>query len=269
MTKKPILRVLSLGAGVQSSTLALMAARGEIQAPDCAIFADTGWEPSHVYDWLDWLEGELPFPLYRVSVGNIRNDIVAKNTTETGRFASVPWFLLMPNGTKSIGRRQCTSEYKILPIKRKVVELMNGKRPKGGCQMLIGISTDEASRMKPSRVQYIENFWPLIEIGMSRQGCLKWMEERKYPKPPKSACIGCPFHSDSMWRDIKDNDPVAWADAVEIDKLIREGAAARGIRGQQFIHRSCKPLDQVDLSTWAEKGQPDLFNMECEGMCGV
>ena len=40
------LRVLSLGAGVQSTTLALMAAHGEIgPMPDCAIFADTGWEP--------------------------------------------------------------------------------------------------------------------------------------------------------------------------------------------------------------------------------
>ena len=40
-----MLRILSLGAGVQSTTLALMAAHGEVEAPDCAIFADTGWEP--------------------------------------------------------------------------------------------------------------------------------------------------------------------------------------------------------------------------------
>lgn len=40
------LRALSLGAGVQSTTMALMAAHGEIgPMPDCAIFADTGWEP--------------------------------------------------------------------------------------------------------------------------------------------------------------------------------------------------------------------------------
>jgi 3'-phosphoadenosine 5'-phosphosulfate sulfotransferase (PAPS reductase)/FAD synthetase len=48
------LRVLSLGAGVQSTTLALMAAHGEIEPPHCAIFADTGWEPRAVYDHLDW-----------------------------------------------------------------------------------------------------------------------------------------------------------------------------------------------------------------------
>lgn len=35
------LRVLSLGAGVQSTTLALMMAHGEVEVPDAAIFADT------------------------------------------------------------------------------------------------------------------------------------------------------------------------------------------------------------------------------------
>ena len=49
------LRCLSLGAGVQSTTMALMAAHGALTPmPDCAIFADTGWEPEAVYDHLDW-----------------------------------------------------------------------------------------------------------------------------------------------------------------------------------------------------------------------
>ena len=40
------LRALSLGAGVQSTTMALLAAHGEVgPMRDCAIFADTGWEP--------------------------------------------------------------------------------------------------------------------------------------------------------------------------------------------------------------------------------
>jgi 3'-phosphoadenosine 5'-phosphosulfate sulfotransferase (PAPS reductase)/FAD synthetase len=85
-----MIRVLSLGAGVQSTTLALMAARGEIEAPDCAIFADTGWEPRAVYEHLDRLEDALPYPVYRVSAGNLRDDIEAKNSARSGRFAAVP-----------------------------------------------------------------------------------------------------------------------------------------------------------------------------------
>ena len=61
------LQIISLGAGVQSSTMALMAAHGEITPmPDAAIFADTGAEPQEVYDWLEWLVLQLPFPVHTV-----------------------------------------------------------------------------------------------------------------------------------------------------------------------------------------------------------
>ncbi|MCK9513952.1 MAG: hypothetical protein M0R28_22370 [Pigmentiphaga sp.] len=74
------LRALSLGAGVQSTTMALMAAHEEIgPMPDCAIFADTGWEPKAVYDHLAWLMSPnvLPFPVYTVSAGSIRDQLLA------------------------------------------------------------------------------------------------------------------------------------------------------------------------------------------------
>ena len=258
-----MIRVLSLGAGVQSSTLALMIARGELPPVDCAIFSDTGWEPKAVYEWLNWLETQLPFPIYRVSLGNLRNDIFSKLEQPSKRIAAVPWFTLSPKGKKGMGLRQCTSEYKLRPLQRKVVELMHGKRPKGGCEMLIGISMDEVWRMKPSRVQYVVNKFPLIEKQITRQQCLRWMEERQYPKPPKSSCIGCPFHSDAQWRALT---PDEFADAVEVDRAIRNQP---GFRGQQFMHRSFKPLDQVDFSTDEERGQLSLFNNECEGLCGV
>lgn len=52
------LRVLSLGAGVQSTTLALMAAHGAVgPTPDCAVFADTGCEPRAVYRHLSLTYG--------------------------------------------------------------------------------------------------------------------------------------------------------------------------------------------------------------------
>ena len=70
------LRILSLGAGVQSSTLALMIQRGEIPMVDAAIFADTMGEPKLVYEWLDWLEKQLSFPVYRVNKGNLREDMI-------------------------------------------------------------------------------------------------------------------------------------------------------------------------------------------------
>lgn len=263
--KTPPLRVLSLGAGVQSTTLALMAARGELgEMPDCAIFADTGWEPKAVYAHLEKLIPALPFPVFVVSSGNIRADTMAKSNTTGGRFASVPWFMRMPDGSEAMGRRQCTSEYKLKPLYCKVRELLGGKTPKGGCEMWVGISTDEAIRMKPARVQYIVNRWPLIEKRMNRNDCIRWMERAGW-NAPKSSCIGCPFHSRAEWLALT---PEEFADAVEVDRAIRD-VSSRGIKGEQYMHRSLKPLDEVDLRTDAQVGQADLFMNDCEGMCGV
>jgi hypothetical protein len=258
------LYIISLGAGVQSTTMALMAARGEITPmPDCAIFADTGWEPKAVYQHLDRLERALPFPVYRVSAGNIRTDAIAGISKRTGKpFASIPWFIRNANGTNGLGRRQCTAHYKLEPIKAKIVELNAGKRLKGGTVLWIGISTDEALRMKPSRVQYITNRWPLVDRGMNRHDCRAWLARHSWDVP-RSACIGCPFHSDEEWRSLV---PDELADAVLVDEAIRDQP---GLKGRQFAHRSRIPLAQVDFRSPAAIGQADLFNEECEGMCGV
>lgn len=92
--------------------------------------------------------------------------------------------------------------------------------------------------------------------AMTRHDWLRWLERHNYPLPPKSACIGCPFHSDARWRDMRDNDADAWADAVDLDRTIRTGF--RGIRSEICLHRSAVLLDAGDLTTDADRGQLDL-----------
>lgn len=257
------LRILSLGAGVQSTTLALMIARGDLPMVDAAIFADTGWEPVAVYQHLEWLESVLPFPVIRVTAGDLRADALAGVNSTGHDFAAIPWFTLSSKGKKGMGKRQCTKQYKLRPLQQKIVDLLGGKRPKGGAEVLIGISTNEAWRMTPSRVQYIVNTFPLIDRRMSRQACLQWLRDRQYRLPPKSACVGCPFHDDDQWRSLT---PAEFADAVEVDRSIR---VRPGFRGEQYMHPTCVPLDQVDFETLEQKGQGNLFLNECEGMCGL
>ena len=173
----PDLTVLSLGAGVQSTTLALMAAHGEIDAPDAAIFADTQWEPRVVYEHLKWLMSPnvLPFPVRVVTAGNLRKGVLDRRNTTGGRFSAIPWFTINADGSLGRGRRQCTSEYKLAPIAREVRRLL-GKGPRdriraGAASVMIGISKDEAHRAKPARQRYMENCWPLLDRRMSRQDC--------------------------------------------------------------------------------------------------
>lgn len=265
-----MLRVLSLGAGVQSTTLALMAAHGEIEAPDCAIFADTQWEPREVYEHLDRLEKLLPFPVHRVTNGNIRENIATRRNTTGGRFAAIPFHIVNHDGSLGMGRRQCSSEYKLEPIMRKIRDLLGVGRhsqiPAASVEVIIGISRDEAHRMREPRQAYMRNVYPLVELGVRRYDCLLWLQRHGYPEPSKSACIGCPFTSNARWRDRRDNQPQEWQDAVLADRQLRLGDA-RGMRGIEYMHRDCVPLDEVDLSV--DDRQGDLFGNECLGLCDV
>jgi len=268
---EPRLRILSLGAGVQSTTLALMAAHGEIgPMPDFAVFADTGAEPAPVYEHLRWLMSGnvLPFPVVIVDRGNLADDLVAGVNTTGHRFVGIPFHGVSKTGQQMMARRQCTEEYKLKPIRALVRDRLGG-RPKAGCEMWVGISTDEVARAKPSRVQYIVNRHPLIEAGISRWDCLQWLRRHGYADPPKSACVCCPFRANREWRWLKDNDPAGWQQAVDIDTALRANGKAGRWKGTLYLHRERVPLAEADIRSDGERGQGDMFNNECEGMCGV
>lgn len=264
------LRLQSCGAGVQTTAMALLIKRGDIEPIDGAIFADTGWEPRAVYEHLDRMERELfeplGIPLYRVSVGNIRDDALNPDH----RFASMPLFVKNPDGSKGMARRQCTSEYKLKPIKRKVRELLGYPHPtpvpRGVfVDQLIGISTDEVQRAKDSGIKYARNTFPLLDLGLTRRDCLRLLHANGWETTPKSACIGCPFHGNHQWRTLRDEQHEEWQDAVEFDAAIRGGhaqAAARGLelRGSMFLHSSLLPLADapIDKRGRAEKAADQL-----------
>lgn len=260
------LRVISLGAGVQSSALLLMADAGEFgeaEKPDAAIFADTGWEPRGVYEHLERLEEVIGIPIYRVSAGNLREDAL-----EPGHaFASMPLYIKDSGGSKHQLRRQCTREYKLAPIHRKLRKLLGAGRPKpGSVELWLGISLDEATRMKPSRLKYITHRYPLIECAMTRNACLRYLASQGFEDVPKSACIGCPYMDNARWFDMRENRPEEWADAVDFDKQIRN---LRDRHGTAYLHRQAIPLEEIRSEK--DMGQLDfgLFDAECEGLCGV
>lgn len=266
-----MIRVLSLGAGVQSSTLALMIARGDLPAVDCAVFADTGWEPQAVYDWLDYLQSQLPFPVIRarrdgLDLGAMMIEIAHKPVTRT---AMAPWFVTGEAG--KMLPRQCSKEFKTRVVNREIRRMIGlGPGERGpnhvAVEMLLGISLDEMHRMKDNELKYVRNVFPLVDLRMTRNECLRWMEKRQIPLAPKSSCIFCPYRSDAQWRDMKNNHPEDWAKLTEFDRNIRPGFY--GMEGEAFLHRSRVPMSEVDLSN-PNPDQPDFFIDECEGMCGV
>jgi len=298
-----MIRILSLGAGVQSSCVLLMSCAGVLPKLDHAIFADTQWEPEGVYKHLDFLASYAEahgIPVYSVTAGNLRQDALdfrqERVSGDGKRHASIPMFVKNPDGSRGLIRRQCTGTYKIDPIERFIKREILGLRPRQRApkevvvEQWFGISAEEfAHRGRTSTQPWVQFRYPLVYDvqspvrdtlfgrGFDRQDCLDWLAEHGYPKPPRSACIGCPFHNDKEWADMKANRPEEFADAVAFDHSARLRPAAGQndhadrlagrLVGLPFLHGSLIPLDMVDFG--GGTGNPHGMNEECQGMCGV
>jgi hypothetical protein len=278
---------LAFGAGRQTGMIGEMIIDGELPRVDAFIMADTGDEPQYVYDYATYMSGrceEAGIPFLVVANGNMRKDLAAGK-----RFAAMPLFTVDRLSGK-IGKlkRHCTNEYKIVPVERVVRELLfqrglaTRSTTKAGItrttvktgvrvEAWLGISLDEIERMKESRTPWIENRWPLIEKRLHVWQCLEWLKAHNHPIPDKSACIRCPFHSDAYFRDMCDNRPEDWHQVVDFDHALRDGSLrlAETAKGELYLHRSCQPIDQVDLRTLEELGQMMLSEICDEGYCGL
>ena len=252
--------VLSLGAGVQSTTILLMAIKGQLPKPDVAIFADTGAESGETYAHLAWLTklaGEHSIPIITVKHGDLKDDFL--NAKEIGtRFVTVPAYCINKNGKKGIVRRQCTGEYKIQPIRREIRKWLcvkpHERIPAEAIEFWVGISKDESRRMNGFRndPKWLKSTFPLIQIkSMSRLDCLEWLAYH-YPGiiVPRSSCVVCPFHSNNEWRALVKSD---WLDAVAFDREIQRGDTY--LKEPLYLHSSCKPLAEIDLRTPEDFGQ--------------
>jgi len=256
--------------------MALMAATGELTPmPSAAIFADTEAEPAGVYKWLDWLEQQLPFPVYRVGKGSLAAEALRMRASKKGKLYSmvdIPFYTKSEDGEiGKIMHRSCTADYKIKPIMklaRKLGGIKRGQKTIGVIQW-IGISLDEIQRMKPARDPWAETRWPLVEMRMTRQGCLLWMEKHGYPVPPRSACVFCPFHDNREWRRLQLEEPAEFERAVQFERALQLAKSqSENTQAVPYLHRSCKPLDTIDFRNDFERGQLSLWQDECTGMCG-
>jgi hypothetical protein len=157
-------------------------------------------------------------------------------------------------------QRQCTNDWKIAPMRR----WLQKERMKKKIDMLIGISLDEIQRMRNSDVQYISNKYPLIEKRMTRNDCQKYLERNSIPIPPRSACVFCPFQTNSEWRTVMENPDDA-IKAIRVDEDIRRARPPRNL----YVCVQRKPLYRCGFETPEDKGQLPLWENECLGMCGV
>ena len=260
--------------------MCLMAEAGKFGIrPDYAIFADTHWEPTGVYDTLAWLREQVSFPIIVTDNGRSLRDDVRNGVNAQGKpWLSIPAYLAEVNGNSAgINWRQCTKNYKLDPIRKKVQELL-GLTPREALadgtwvEMWLGITTDEIARVKTSRFWWIGHRYPLVDdLAMTRQECLEWFQ-RHYParRLSRSACIACPFRNSNSWLDIRESDPDLFAEAVELDHNLRSRKhnAGRMFRKRAYLHHRRIPLEEA-LAIDSQENEVNGFINECEGHCGL
>lgn len=276
-------RILNLGAGVQSTAIFLMILDGDLPPVDFAVFADTGDEPRAVYEHLQWLKTLGGPEIHEVSRGNLGDNLIAGIDGAGGRYVSIPAHLATGGIPSSIGRRQCTSEYKILPIEKFIREKI-GLKPRqrlpktDTITQVFGLSFDEPRRVDRVKSNMVgKRGWkpefPLFDDMMTREDCITYLAKRLPGYTvPRSACVYCPYKRDSEWILLRDSDPQGWQRAIEIDRAIRlkTSRCTVGMNATQYLHKSCIPLEFVEL----QADPPDLqkkfgwSSMDCEGMCG-
>lgn len=258
------MKVISLGWGVQSFTMACMSALGDLPEVDYAIHADTGYERESTYKLAAQFTPWLNEHGVRVeTVKCVRNDVVMAQWSNS---VMIPAFTLDNQGNKGQLRRQCTHDWKVMPVRRFVKERLSKH---SHCEMWLGISVDEAGRMRDSDVKFVDNWYPLIEMKMTRADCVTWLKAHDLPVPDKSACVFCPYHNRKQWEDLKIAGGKDWETAVKVDEDIRDKRGGAGF--PLFVHGKRVPLTQA-VHTAEDDGakQAEMFTEdECEGYCFI
>ena len=276
-----MIRVLNLGAGVQSTTLYLMAADpGNPFQIDCAVFADTGDEPRKVYEHLTWLLGLGGPPILVRSRGCLGNDLMNGVNSTGQRFAPIPAYTKGEDDDKEGQiRRQCTKEYKVDVVERTIRRDLFGMKPrqrmprKVVCTQILGLSADEPGRasrvLKNWSHKWTTPEFPLLTMGWDRKRCREYLSDRVPHRVPRSACVFCPYRTDSEWQEMRDQQPEDFARAVEIDDALRVpgNIVNRNMDKKIYLHRSCTPLKLIDLNH-PQPATLDPLRGECLGMCG-
>lgn len=263
--------IISWGKGVQSTTLGVMAALGDLPGfkVDAIVSSELHWERAATYEAQEFYTKfyqDHGLPVYIVDGGDIR---------EKGAREHVH----MPFWTADGGplRRQCTREFKIRAVRRFTRELFNlPKTPEpGSVETLIGFSLDEWTRMKQSDVQFNVNRWPFIyNLRMTRWDCIKYLEDHGLPVPVKSACIGCPYRQASEYLDMASSEI---SEAISFDEenrhnpLKSDGSTASSL--YIYTHGRPYPLRDRDLERDADEERRNTafqIPMLCEeGFCHV
>lgn len=249
-------QVWSCGGGVQSAAIAALIIQGRLPKPDLAVIVDTNREKTSTWEYLDAV---LNPELAKVGVFVERVDSSQFRTCDVWSINDET--LLLPVYTNQSGSDSKLPAYCSAEWKREVVSRwLRSLGVETACNWL-GISRDEMSRIRAQRTKWLELRYPLIfDVPMRRQDCIGLISEMGWPEAPRTSCWMCPNMRDREWRTMKENYPEDFANAVALERQVRERDP------HAYFHGSMVPLDQVDFENY----QGSFTDTGCAGgMCWV
>jgi hypothetical protein len=249
---------------------------GYLDKLDLIITSDTGWERRRTYAARDWYAEWFRSHGLRVEI--VDGGDVRKRGAEQS--------IHIPFWTSTGGplRRQCTREYKVRPIRRRVRELMGypaSKPPQpiaGAVEQWLGYTWEETQRVRDSEVEYVVMRYPLIEMRWPRAKCVDFLVDKGLPVPVKSACIGCPYRDAVEYLEMREQDPDEFEDAVAFDEKNRHNP--RGWRDgteadELYIYKNAKTqtvealanANLEEVAKWRDEKGEQLWLDLCDGPC--
>lgn len=212
-----IKKYLSYGGGVGSTGL-LCYLLPEVQSGEIeVVFCDHGGDYPETYEYVQYIQNELDIPITILKV-----DIEEKGNLYEyfQHYKMIPLYRW----------RICTYKSKIRPFNAYV------QTP---CISYLGITWDEKKRARPNKNKGIENYYPMVEKEITRDGAIKLIKSEGLRVPMRSGCWFCPFQGKKQWGYLYENHEDLFLKAIALE----EGAQDR--RKNSRILPSGKPLTQL------------------------
>ena len=268
------MKILSFGAGMQSTALALMSCQNAtVESPvfplvpvyDDVVFCDLGMEPPWVMKQVEFTrraceEAGIHFTVLK---SPLHEDFM-QNFGER-RTISIPWWTVKEDGHKSRMPRNCTLDYKVNVISKYVRwELLGYKKgqrlreeDKKAHEMHMGFSYEEKRRCKESPNPMFINRFPLVDMQLVRADNYAYIRDVWGLETKASACTFCPFHRNYFFQYLKENEQEEYRRLIEVDELLRVKNPKPPMDSDLFISRSRKRI--ADLSP-EECNDAECFN---------
>jgi hypothetical protein len=126
----------------------------------------------------------------------------------------------------------------------------------------IGYDFDEPERVaaafqNPWEVARLVPWYPLFEAKLARAAAVELIRSQGLPVPPKSSCTFCPSNQLAEWKQLRAEEPEAFARAVAMSRNAASHIESPDVVGLM----RCQPRGMRQLHVWADGGYPETRSL--------